>query len=154
MCNLYSITTNQAAIVALFRYGFGPDDYDKTVSEDYWWDRFEMQDGPWAKAYSLLRAVEVGPRLQSARGPYWNFTRATAIPATTCSGSSQETNSLYRSCRPGSSTSACRLRLWRVRKVLMGQTDAVPSLHFRRAFHARDRSSADTAEVRRAVDSV
>ena len=29
----------------------------------------EMQDGPWAKAYSLPRAVDVGPRLQSARGP-------------------------------------------------------------------------------------
>ena len=55
------------------RYGFGPEDYDKTVSEDYWWDRFEMQDGPWAKAYSLLRAVDVGPRLQSARGPLLEF---------------------------------------------------------------------------------
>ena len=54
-------------------YGFGPEDYDKTVSEDYWWDRFEMQDGPWAKAYSLLRAVDVGPRLQSARGPLLEF---------------------------------------------------------------------------------
>jgi hypothetical protein len=53
--------------------GFGPEDYDKTVSENYWWDRFEMQDGPWAKAYSLLRAIDVGPRLQSARGPLLEF---------------------------------------------------------------------------------
>jgi hypothetical protein len=50
-----------------------PEDYDKTMSERYWSDRFEMQDGPCAKAYGLLSAVDVGPRLQSARGPLLEF---------------------------------------------------------------------------------
>jgi len=47
----------------------GPEDYDKTMSERYWSDRFDLEDGPLAKAYRLLRKIDVGPDRYSGRGP-------------------------------------------------------------------------------------
>jgi hypothetical protein len=35
-------------------YAIWPEDYNRPVCEQYWWDRFEFTDGLWAKAYSLL----------------------------------------------------------------------------------------------------
>jgi hypothetical protein len=54
-------------------FGIGPEDYDKPVDEDYWWDRFEWEDSPTANAYSLLSQIDVGPTLRSARGPLLEF---------------------------------------------------------------------------------
>ena len=51
----------------------GPEDYDKPVSESYWWDRWECEDNPSAKAFSLLSKIDLGPELGSARGPLLEF---------------------------------------------------------------------------------
>jgi hypothetical protein len=52
-----------------------PKDYDKPVCEDYWWHRFEVVDGPCAKAYHLLRSIDIGPEIESARRPRLVFHR-------------------------------------------------------------------------------
>ena len=59
----------------------GPEAYDKTMSERYWSDRFEMEDSPSARAHRLLGAIDVGPGIP-----------ATRIPATTVSGSTPRTS--------------------------------------------------------------
>ena len=51
----------------------GPEDYDKPVSERYWWDRWECEDNPSAKAFWLLSEANLGPELGSARGPLLEF---------------------------------------------------------------------------------
>jgi hypothetical protein len=51
----------------------GPEDYDKTMCERYWSDRFELEDGPCARAHRLLRKVDVGPDQKSTRGPLLEF---------------------------------------------------------------------------------
>jgi hypothetical protein len=51
----------------------GPEDYDKTMSERYWSDRFEMEDSPRARAHRLLGEIDVGPDQKSAHGPLLEF---------------------------------------------------------------------------------
>jgi hypothetical protein len=50
-----------------------PRDYDKPMCERYWEDRWELVDGPCAKAYRLLRSIDVGPEIGSARRPRLEF---------------------------------------------------------------------------------
>jgi hypothetical protein len=54
-------------------HGIGPEDYDKPVSERYWWGRWECEDNPSAKAFWLLSEADLGPELGSARGPFLEF---------------------------------------------------------------------------------
>ena len=54
-------------------YGIWPEYYDQTVCEKYWSDRFEIEDSPCAKAYRLLRKIDVGPDQKFARGPHLEF---------------------------------------------------------------------------------
>lgn len=61
-------------------HGIWPEDYDNPISRRYWWNCFEMEGCPSAKAYSLLRAIDVGPRLQSPRGPLLEFHEGDAHP--------------------------------------------------------------------------
>src|SRR5262245_39000660 len=55
------------------RHGIGPGDYDQPVCERYWWDRFESQDGPAAKAYQLLDKIDFGPERVPGRVPHLEF---------------------------------------------------------------------------------
>ena len=50
-----------------------PRDYDKPMCERYWGDRWELVDGPCAKAYHLLRSTDVGPEIGSTRRPRLEF---------------------------------------------------------------------------------
>ena len=43
------------------------------MCERYWGDRWELVDGPCAKAYRLLRSIDVGPEIGSARRPRLEF---------------------------------------------------------------------------------
>ena len=54
-------------------YGIWPEYYDQTVCEEYWSDRFEIEDSPCAKAHRLLRKIDVGPDRKSTRGPLLEF---------------------------------------------------------------------------------
>jgi hypothetical protein len=57
-----------------------PEDYDKPVDERYWWDRWELEDSPAAKAYRLLDRIDIGPKLGSSRGPLLEFHEADNHP--------------------------------------------------------------------------
>ena len=81
-------------------YAIGPEDYDKPMSECYWEDHFEYEGSPCAKAYRLLSSIDVGPDLESARGPLLEFHEG-AHPATAAIGSMQKTNSRCLCCRRG-----------------------------------------------------
>jgi len=54
-------------------YGIWPEYYDQIVCEEYWSDRFEIEDSPCAKAHRLLRKIDVGPDRKSTRGPLLEF---------------------------------------------------------------------------------
>ena len=54
-------------------HGIEPDDFDKPVDERYWWQRFEIDDSPCAKAHRLLREIDIGPARGSTRGPMLEF---------------------------------------------------------------------------------
>ena len=43
------------------------------MCERYWGHRWELMDGPCAKAYRLLRSIDVGPEIGSARRPRLEF---------------------------------------------------------------------------------
>ena len=53
-------------------YGIEPEDFDDPVEEWYWAQRFEIEDGPCAKAHRLLRIERDGPRDHAIR-PGSNF---------------------------------------------------------------------------------
>src|SRR5262245_6508914 len=50
-----------------------PERYDEAVCERYWQDRFDIEDGPCAKARHLLRKIDLGPDRTSGRGPVLEF---------------------------------------------------------------------------------
>jgi hypothetical protein len=51
-----------------------PDDYDEPVNSRYWYDWYDLEGGPCAKAYGLLDDLDLGPELDSAReGPHLAF---------------------------------------------------------------------------------
>ena len=50
-----------------------PENYDQPVCERYWWDRFECEDGPAAKAYRLLEKIDFGPERVPGRVPHLEF---------------------------------------------------------------------------------
>jgi len=54
-------------------HGIWPEGYDELVDEEYWWDRFEIKDSPWAEAHRLLSNIDLGPDRKSARGPVLEF---------------------------------------------------------------------------------
>jgi hypothetical protein len=54
-------------------YGFGPENYDKDVCGRYWSDHFDLVESPSAKAYRLLKKIDVGPDRISGRGPQLEF---------------------------------------------------------------------------------
>jgi hypothetical protein len=58
----------------------GPEDYDDPVCRRYWSDLFDTKNGPSAKAYHLLSRIDVGPDLNSARGPLLEFHEGDAHP--------------------------------------------------------------------------
>ena len=61
------------------------------MCERYWEARWELVDGPCAKAYRLLRSIDVGPKIGSTAGRVWNFIRA-LTPVTAACGSMQWTS--------------------------------------------------------------
>jgi hypothetical protein len=63
-----------------FNWGIEPGNFDKKICERYWWDRFECEDGPWAKAYRLLEKIDLGPDRASGRGPLLEFHEGDAHP--------------------------------------------------------------------------
>jgi len=54
-------------------HGIEPAGYDKRVWDWYWYDRWLLEDGPLAKAFRLLRDIDVGPNLNSALRPQLQF---------------------------------------------------------------------------------
>ena len=50
-----------------------PGDFDKRMSERYWSDHFECVGSPLAKAYHLLRNIDLGPEAGSKPGPLLEF---------------------------------------------------------------------------------
>ena len=51
-----------------------PEDYDEPVNARYWYDWFDLEGGPCAKAYRLLDGLDLGPDLDSPReGPHLAF---------------------------------------------------------------------------------
>ena len=64
-----------------------PEDYDEPVNDRYWYDWFDLEGGPCAKAYRLLDDLDLGPDLDSGeKGRIW-LSRKGPIPATTAAGS-------------------------------------------------------------------
>ena len=45
-----------------------PEDYDEPVNGRYWYDWFDLEGGPCAKAYRLLDDLDLGPDLDSRAG--------------------------------------------------------------------------------------
>ena len=78
-----------------------------TMSRRYWSDLFETGNSPSARAYHFLSKIDVGPDQKSGRGLLLEFHDGDAHPG----DNSLWVNVCYR---PGSSTSACRLRSWRI----------------------------------------
>ena len=90
-----------------------PGDFDKPMSVRYWEDWFDIEGGPlaglitWSKrSTSALSAAPSGDR-------FWRST-SDLTQATAHTMSTREICCRDRSCRHGSSTLTCRLRLWRV----------------------------------------
>jgi hypothetical protein len=54
-------------------HGIEPEEYGKRVWDWYWYDRWLLEDGPFAKAFRLLRDIDVGPDLNSGLGPQLQF---------------------------------------------------------------------------------
>jgi hypothetical protein len=54
-------------------YGIDPEDFDDPVDDWYWAQRFEIEDGPWAKAHRLLCNINFGPDLETAKSPQLEF---------------------------------------------------------------------------------
>jgi hypothetical protein len=50
-----------------------PRDFDKPMSVRYWEDWFDTEGGPLARAYHLLRKIDLGPERGSERGPLLEF---------------------------------------------------------------------------------
>jgi hypothetical protein len=50
-----------------------PADFDKPVQRRYWEDWFDIQGGPLARAYHLLKRIDLGPECNSGRGPLLEF---------------------------------------------------------------------------------
>ena len=50
-----------------------PEDFDKPVSKRYWAEHFDCVGSPSAQAFWLLRKLDLGPELGSARGPLLEF---------------------------------------------------------------------------------
>ena len=50
-----------------------PGDFDKAMSVRHWEDWFEIEGGPLARDYHLLRKIDLGPRRGSERGPLLEF---------------------------------------------------------------------------------
>ncbi len=56
-------------------HGIGPEDYDEPVDEYYWETLFDTEFGPCAKAYRLLRRLDLGPALQSGSQAHLEFNK-------------------------------------------------------------------------------
>jgi hypothetical protein len=50
-----------------------PGDFDKPMSERYWYYWFDIVGGPLARAYHLLEKIDLGPERDSERGPVLDF---------------------------------------------------------------------------------
>ena len=50
-----------------------PGDFDKPVQRRYWEDWFDITGGPLARAYHLLKKIDLGPECNSGRGPLLEF---------------------------------------------------------------------------------
>ncbi|MFG3593795.1 hypothetical protein [Bradyrhizobium sp. RDI18] len=50
-----------------------PGDFDKPVQRRYWEDWFDITGGPLARAYHLLKTIDLGPERASGRGPLLEF---------------------------------------------------------------------------------
>lgn len=46
------------------KHGIGPEDYDVPVGEWFWETRFDLETGPCARAYRLLKKLDLGPKLR------------------------------------------------------------------------------------------
>jgi len=52
----FALHTEAGAAEAYNMHGIEPEDYDKRVYDWYWWDRFMLEDGPWARAETSMSA--------------------------------------------------------------------------------------------------
>ena len=50
-----------------------PGDFDRPVQTRYWEDWFDITGGPLARAYHLLKKIDLGPERNSGRGPLLEF---------------------------------------------------------------------------------
>ena len=64
----------------LSQHLIGPEDYDQTMSRRYWSDLFDTKNSPSARAYHLLRKINVGPDRKSGHGPLLEFHEGDAHP--------------------------------------------------------------------------
>jgi hypothetical protein len=62
----FALETEADAEYVYSIHGIEPDEYDKRVWDWYWFDRWMLEDGPFAKAFRLLRGIDVGPDVNSA----------------------------------------------------------------------------------------
>ena len=68
-----------------------PEDYDEPVDEFWWETRFDLETGPTAKAYHLLKKIDLGPTLNDQpTSRIWCSARVT-LPTKTADGSTQGT---------------------------------------------------------------
>ena len=56
--------TKRDALRILDEHNVEPEDYDEPVDEFWWETRFDLETGPTAKAYHLLKKIDLGPTLE------------------------------------------------------------------------------------------
>jgi hypothetical protein len=67
-------STEHEALLVWEDHMIWPEDYDEPVDARYWYDWYDLEGGPVAKAYRLLDDIDLGPGLGSAReGPHLAF---------------------------------------------------------------------------------
>jgi hypothetical protein len=60
--------------------GLEPGDLDTPVDARYWQQRFDIEDGPCAKAHLLLCDIDFGPDLETAKSPQLEFHSGSGAP--------------------------------------------------------------------------
>jgi hypothetical protein len=56
--------TESEAHVIWTKHEIGPENYDEDVDGFFWETRFDLETGPTAKAYRLLKKLDLGPKLR------------------------------------------------------------------------------------------
>ena len=77
-----------------------PQDYDETIDGFCWETRFDLETGPSARAYRLLKKLDLGPTLRREPNSRTWFSEGD-VPTRTADGSTRETTSPFPCSRRG-----------------------------------------------------